>query len=175
MNAKKQIEILKIIKSRRYVCTKSGVVYTKSDNHGGLGIKKIMRPTISKDGYLILGLTGDKKRYYLCVHQFIYLYFNGRFSELKEINHIDGNKKNNSLNNLELLTPSENQKHSYRIGLSSQNGIKNNLSKLNEQSVRAIRLLAKNGISRREIANKFNTCTSNIGFIILKKRWAHVE
>ena len=32
------------------------------------------------------------------------------------INHIDGNKSNNNLKNLELITSSENQRHAYRIG-----------------------------------------------------------
>lgn len=38
-----------------------------------------------------------------------------------EINHIDGNKRNNNINNLELVTRRENMKHGYRVGLINNN------------------------------------------------------
>ena len=51
--------------------------------------------------------------------------------EKLEVNHIDGNKRNNNLDNLEWCTSSENQKHAYKMGLNKlRYGENNNFSKL---------------------------------------------
>lgn len=52
-----------------------------------------------------------------CLHRIVYETFVSEIPEGMEINHIDGNKSNNALDNLELVTHSENMKHAYRIGL----------------------------------------------------------
>lgn len=58
-------------------------------------------------------------------HRFIWEHVNGRLSEGLQINHINGVKDDNRIENLEAVTPSENLKHAYRIGLSDARGEKN--------------------------------------------------
>ena len=50
------------------------------------------------------------------VHIVVWLQFHGPYSKELEINHIDRNKKNNNLKNLELVTASENVQHRFRTG-----------------------------------------------------------
>lgn len=78
-------------------------------------------------------------------HRLIYLIFCGEIGEGKEINHKDGNKQNNCIDNLEAVTPSENHKHAYRIGLKSQEGEQNSIAVFTDEQVTNFRSQFKNG------------------------------
>lgn len=69
----------------------------------------LLSPVSNGIGYLQVGLSnqGKIKRFY--VHRLVYLIFFGEIPDDYEVNHIDHNKSNNSLSNLELVTKSENQ------------------------------------------------------------------
>lgn len=82
--------------------------------------KRIMREQIIKprkinSGYLIARLSKNGKCKAYTVHSLVYAAFNGKYPTKFQINHKDGNKENNSLYNLELVTRSENIKHSYKF------------------------------------------------------------
>ena len=63
---------------------------------------------VNHDGYLTVKV--NKKRYK--VHRLVYEYFGTDFNKDYHIHHIDGNKQNNSIDNLECISPSEhNRKH----------------------------------------------------------------
>src|SRR5699024_4677012 len=68
-------------------------------------------------GYLTVGLWSDnniiKKNFY--VHRLVARAFIENPENKLEINHIDGNKYNNNVDNLEWSTRSENLKHKYRV------------------------------------------------------------
>lgn len=92
------------------------------------------------------------------------------------INHIDGNKHNNLVSNLEWCTQSENVIHSYANGLQGVcKGADNHLSKLIDQDIRKIRELYKTGqYSYRKIGDMFSVTASAIHCIVSKKSWRHV-
>lgn len=77
----------------------------------------IVKPSIKSSGYKHLGLA-DKNGVtkYFMVHRLLALAFIPNDYNKKQVNHIDGNKLNNSLDNLEWATPSENIIHSHKIG-----------------------------------------------------------
>ena len=58
--------------------------------------------------YMIHLKTKDGKADMFCLNRVIYFYFNGEIPEGMQVNHIDENKKNNSLSNLNLMTPQDN-------------------------------------------------------------------
>lgn len=71
--------------------------------------KKSLMGYVQKNGYVQVGLKcvdGTKKLFRF--HRVIWTYFNGAIPEGYEINHIDENKKNNALSNLNLMTHTEN-------------------------------------------------------------------
>lgn len=72
---------------------------------------KKMKYFISNSGYAMVNLFKDwwRKKFY--IHRLIALSIIWK-SDL-EVNHIDGNKLNNNIVNLEVVSPSENMKHSY--------------------------------------------------------------
>ena len=76
----------------------------------------IMKQQVDIDGYFIVSLEGLKKRTYK-VHRLVAMTFIPNPLNKSQINHIDGNKKNNIISNLEWVTPKENIKHAYKIGI----------------------------------------------------------
>ena len=69
---------------------------------------KVLKPGIGRDGYLNVVLSKDNKHTAFNVHRLVYETFNGKIPEGMEINHIDEDKSNNSLENLNLMTHKEN-------------------------------------------------------------------
>lgn len=61
-------------------------------------------------------------RYYAVVHRMIWEHVHGPIPDGMQINHINGNKSDNRIQNLELVTQSENALHAYRTGLQRADG-----------------------------------------------------
>ncbi|MDT2485744.1 MULTISPECIES: NUMOD4 domain-containing protein [Enterococcus] len=68
-------------------------------------------------GYRMVNLYVDKKQSKKLVHRLVAQTFIENPLEKEQVNHIDGNKNNNNLSNLEWSTRSENVKHAYLIGI----------------------------------------------------------
>lgn len=76
--------------------------------------EKIMNGSITFNGYVRVGLSKNGKVTKIRIHRLVAETFIPNPNNLKQINHIDGDKTNNNINNLEWVTPSENIKHAYR-------------------------------------------------------------
>lgn len=70
-----------------------------------------------KAGYKYVQLYKNKKRYNYFVHRLVAECYLLPSEKHMEVNHIDGNKSNNHYSNLEWVTPSQNVKHSIKLGL----------------------------------------------------------
>ena len=114
--------------SDKYEASRDGHIRNKKT-------KRILKEFVGKDGYLRTQFDGKSR----LVHRVIASAFIPRDSEREFINHIDGNKQNNNIRNLEWCTRSENQKHAYEHGLRSATGVKNSRSKLSLDDVRYIK------------------------------------
>lgn len=102
----------------------------------------IIKLSVNEDGYVTLRLSDDNgKRKTLQYHRLLAIVFLDRPSNYEElqVNHIDGNKLNNDLSNLEWLTPSDNLKHAYSLGL--RKSAKGNRKYTNEQIITVCNLL----------------------------------
>lgn len=81
--------------------------------------KKYLATNLDKYGYVKVRLVSpNSKRHTYSIHRLMLENFNPveNMEEL-QVNHIDGNKLNNHLNNLEWTTPHENVQHAFDIGL----------------------------------------------------------
>ena len=76
----------------------------------------------NKLGYLYLDLCKDGKKYRKTVHQLVMAAFNPNFKYGMIVNHIDGDKTNNSITNLEITTTSANEVHKYAHALGKKAG-----------------------------------------------------
>ncbi len=141
--------------------------------------ERILKPSRDKsgNGYLFVNLCKNGKRKICCIHKLILCNFKP-INNLNnfECNHIDGNKLNNYMDNLEWCTKSENQLHAYRTGLKiSLKGEDHGRSKLKESNIKEIRMLLKKGeYSQRRIAEIFDVSQQQISRIKSGQRWCQL-
>jgi hypothetical protein len=93
-----------------YTINTNGDVYSVKRN-------KYLKHFIDKDGYAYVSLSKNCKGKKFKLHRLLAIHFIPNPDNKPEINHIDGNKLNNELSNLEWCTSSENQLHAFRTGL----------------------------------------------------------
>lgn len=79
------------------------------------GIEKALK--IDRYGYGNVALYRDGKEYHRKVHRLVAEAYIENDGNKPQVNHIDGNKLNNNVDNLEWVTCSENMKHAYETGL----------------------------------------------------------
>ena len=72
---------------------------------------------INNFGYYRVRLHKNKKTKRFFRHRLVALYFLPNPNNYKFVNHIDGDKSNNTIHNLEWCSQSENEKHAFRTGL----------------------------------------------------------
>ena len=78
---------------------------------------KIIKPILLRDGYLYVHLYKNTKRKDYAIHRIVANAFIENPKHKEEVNHKDGNKQNNSVDNLEWVTPKENMQHAHKTGL----------------------------------------------------------
>jgi len=139
----------------------------KNGNVINLKKNKLMNIHVSYNGYKYVSLPG--KTHY--IHRLLGIKFIPNPLNLKEINHIDGNKLNNDLSNLEWCSSSDNTKHAYKIGLQSQKGENNARTNLKNLDIMKIKELSSKGTKQKELVNMFGINQSNISRIINSKTW----
>ena len=77
---------------------------------------KILKPSRDRFGYVRFNALKDKKPKTLRIHRLVMEIFNP-IDTIMQVNHIDGNKSNNNIDNLEWCSDSDNKKHAYKLGL----------------------------------------------------------
>ena len=94
--------------------------YAISDcgNIKNIKTEQYIKQYVRKDGYMQVSLWSCGKGHSFKVHRLVALYFLENNDVTKTyVNHIDGNKTNNNISNLEWVTPSENNFHAVKSGL----------------------------------------------------------
>lgn len=139
-------------------------VIIRSDNKPHPIKERILTPW-DTCGYCSVRLSDGKSRKVKLVHQIVAEAFLDNPNNYTEVNHIDGNKKNNSVSNLEWTSHSDNCKHAAKTGLRSD-------TKMNIELANAIREeYATTKTTHRKLGEKYGVSHSLIGFILRGKIW----
>ena len=140
------------------------------------GEARILKQHKSQKGYLRANIKHENgKRHCQNVHRFIALAFIPNPEKLPEVNHINGIKDDNVVENLEWCTSSENHLHAYRV-LGKKSAVKgkhfNREAKLSPTEVRIIRTTSL-GLS--ELAEYFGVDQSTVFNVRKKKTYKYVQ
>lgn len=111
----------------------------------GSSILRILKPATTNRGYYRVSLSKNGLSENRTIHYLVALSYIGPKPPGYQINHKNGIKKDNCVENLEYCTASSNARHSFALGLSNQKGEKNNFSKLKPIDVLVIKYLAVKG------------------------------
>lgn len=149
----------------RLICHSNGKVTTFS------GCERRLK--LVHTGYLAVTLSKGCKPKTKYVHSLVAESFLGDKPKGLDVNHIDGDKKNNSLKNLEYVTRSENLAHSYRLGLSKR-GEAASYAKWSDQQMRDGHRLVVGGMSYSAAAEAVGVNTASLQGVCIGRTRRHL-
>ena len=135
---------------------------------------RLLKPRVDDDGYLTIILSNHciQRKYY--VHRLVAMHFIDNNDNLPQVNHIDSNRANPIVTNLEWCTASENQTHAHRYGYKTTKGSNNGRSILTEDIVREIKRNGRNDTCKN-IGIKYGVSDQTIFHIFKGLIWKEVK
>jgi len=135
----------------------------------------VLRQANHSAGYLQVALGADVRK---TVHTLIASTFLGEGNGMW-VNHKNGNKKDNRVENLEWVSPSDNQRHAVATGLSPKpplkRGTDQHKARLDEEKVRKIRAQYAEGAGIARLAREYSVGESTIRNVVQRNSWAWLD
>lgn len=134
-----------------------------------------LKPIIGHYGYKRVALYRDRKLKKFFIHRLVCAAFIGEIPSGREINHKNGNGGDNRLENIEVVTKSQNHQHKLNVlGYKPPHGSKHWKSKITENDVLKIRAMRQAGATLPEICSLFSISVGTACWIANGKSWQHV-
>lgn len=125
---------------------------------------------INRDGYICAGIRINNKSYCILIHRLAWRLHYGEWPK-QTINHKNGIKTDNRIENLEDISKEENNKHAAFIELYEKGENRYN-AKLNKKLVYEIRdKFLTNGYTLKKLSEEYNVNSGTIYYIVNNKRW----
>jgi len=136
---------------------------------------KLLKATVGNTGYCTVKLSNkDKERKTFRVHRLVALHFLELVEGKDNVNHKNGDKTDNDVNNLEWCTYKENNIHARKTGLNKANGEKHYCAKLTEENVKYIRenyIKGSRTFGQGALSRKFGVSQSQIFNVVHNITW----
>ncbi|QNG62626.1 HNH homing endonuclease [Rhizobium phage B1VFA] len=171
--------ILIAIKNAYLIVGEDGTIWraNKADKKGivdrSKGYSVVAQQIHKKSGRVFFNMTYVGYTKSILVNRVVALRYLPNPENLPQVNHIDGDKENNALSNLEWASGSDNEKHAHRTGLKTGRGSANSNAKLTADQVVKIRAAA-NDNTPDELAKTYGVSRSTIINILDKRTWTHI-
>lgn len=142
--------------------------------------KRLLGGTTDRYGYAYVNIMVGDSKVKRKVHRLVCEAWHGSCPSHHECGHLDGTRDNNRADNLSWITRSENGLQMAADGRASKGpepmrGEANARAKLTTEQVREMRQLAADGAKYRELASQFEISIPQVGCIVRRERWAHVQ
>ena len=149
--------------------------FVNRDGQVKSGYTKQLMSTLALNGggYNYVTLFGPLSKHNFMVHRLVALAFIPNPGCKDQVNHKDGDKRNNCADNLEWTTQFENMKHAVETQLSPR-GESSYLAKVTEEDVLNIRVAAADGATAKELSKQYGLNSGAISGILLGKTWKHI-
>lgn len=155
------------IKNARPISTRKR--HPENQRRGG----RIMLQSVNRDGYHVIKLCKDGMAKLFRVHSLVLHAFIGPSLQGMVCNHLDGNRTNNVVGNLEWTTPAGNRTHTVHLGRQAR-GERHPQARLTAAQVLEIRRLASEGKPWKVLAQHYNVYPSTIRRIVVRLAWTHL-
>lgn len=144
------------------------------NNHTRTTKEKIISPIIQATGYSVICLGQHNPK---LIHRLVAIAFIPNFDNKRTVNHINGIKTDNRLENLEWATYSENMVHAFENSLNTSiKGESRWNSKLTEDDVcQILQLNSMYGLKQKMIAKEYGISTGMVNVIFKRKAWKHIQ
>lgn len=139
--------------------------------------EKYLKPFPNPQGYMLVDIHHNKRSYTRQVHRLVALAFIPNPLNLETVNHKDGNKSHNFVENLEWMTRIDNVHHAWETGLAKPRyGIDNPANVYTEDQIHQVcSLLELRTVKGAEIARICNVNVSLITDIKFRGKWKHIS
>ncbi len=135
----------------------------------------VRKASVNNAGYHYMAFREDGKQKNFYIHRLVAETFIPNPDGKPFVNHIDGDKSNNSADNLEWVTVTENNRHARKEGLNvTPKGEESRLAVLTNEQVIEIKKQLAEGRKQRDIAAEFGVHYTLISHIKAGRKWGDV-
>lgn len=152
----------KIVGFESYCITKDGRVWSFKSN-------KFLKPYKHPNGYFQVTLTNENRKEKKLIHRLVAESYIENHQNKEYVNHLNGIKKDNRIENLEWSTPSENIKHAYDTNLR-----RSYVRKIDTKQIPTIMKMRNEGLSYKKISEHFSVSPMTIHNLIKRKTYRDV-
>ena len=136
----------------------------------------IRKTQIDHHGYEFVNLFDGHRFHRHSVHVLVARAFIDNPEDKNQVNHIDGDKLNNRLENLEWCTASENQIHALKMGLvRTRRGEDNKCTRISDAEAREMITMRRSGAKLQDIADAFGVSFGYVGRIVRGDRRTYLQ